>query len=142
MLQSIANLVRRYRKAVLFLQEVTPEMASVLSSRYKTSIAQGENMIIAPPSYQLREHGEFQFGPRSFLIADVGNSQISVRCATGKLPNGVVSYTRRKVLESLLALHHMDTSLLAIDTNFLFPFEKKIFAQLLEQYGFSATSHA
>lgn len=116
-------------------------MAPILRSRYKASITQGENMIIVPPSYHLREHGEFQFGSKSFLMADVQNSDVSVRCVTGKLPNGVMSSTRKKIIESLLALNHMDTSLLAFDTNFLFPFEKKVFVRLLQQYGFSATSH-
>jgi len=140
-IQSISNLVRRYQNAVLFLQEVTPERASSLQWQCTSSLHVGENMIIAPSSYRLREHGEFQFGSQSFLIADVENAEISLRCVTGKLPNGIVSSTRRKILESLLALHHMDTSLLALDTNFLFSSERRKFTHLLRQYGFSATTH-
>ena len=98
-------------------------------------------MIIVPSHYRLISHGSFQFGPKTFLIADVQSDDVSVRCVTGKLPHGFMSSVRRKTLETLLVTHHMDTSLLALDTNLLYPFERNTFTNLLKQYGFSATSN-
>lgn len=140
-IQSIINIVQQKSESVLCLQEVTPHMSAVLRWRFPQSVCGNQNMIIAPPWYTLRSHGEFYFRESWFLRIDVEHAEESTHVITGKLPHGMSFLRRKKILESLLALSHMDTAVLALDTNMIFPFERSGFVELLRQYWFSTSSH-
>ncbi len=140
-IQSIIDIVQQKSESVLCLQEITPHMSAVLRWRFPRSVSGDQNMIIAPAWYTLRSHGEFYFEGSWFLRIDVENATESTHVITGKLPHGMSFLRRKKILESLLALSHMDTTVLALDTNMIFPFERRGFLDLLRQYWFSTSSH-